>query len=80
MEKKWTRKKTKPKFCWINKEIINKKIEKSFKRIFKLLDGDDDSKISANNICTSHLPKNILKIFEPIFDELKEEKETLIES
>ena len=78
-EKYYQSQNTNPKFCGINQEIINKKKEKSFKRIFKLLDGDDDSKISANNICTSHLPKNILKILEPIFDELKVEKETLNE-
>lgn len=68
-----------PKFCEINNEIINKKKEKSFKRIFKLLDADDDSKITPSNICTSRLPKNILKILEPIFNELKEENESLNE-
>ena len=68
-----------PQFCDVTQEIINNKKEKSFKRIFKLLDGDDDNKISANNICTSNLPKNILKIMEPFFEELREENETLNE-
>ena len=68
-----------PHFCQSTEEIINKKKEKSFKQIFKLLDGDEDSKISSTHINTSKLPKNILKILEPILNELKEENETLNE-
>ena len=68
-----------PKFCESTEEIINKKKEKSFKQIFKLLDGDEDSKISSTQINISKLPKNIVKILQPIFNELKEENETLNE-
>ena len=68
-----------PQFCDITEEIINKKKEKSFRQIFKLLDADEDSKISATHMNTSKLPKNISKILEPIFNELKEENETLNE-
>ena len=68
-----------PKFCESTEEIINRKKEKSFRQIFKILDGDEDSKISSNHINISKLPKNILKILQPIFNELKEENETLNE-
>ena len=68
-----------PQFCESTEEIINKKKEKSFKQIFKLLDGDEDSKISSTHMNISKLPKNILKILQPIFNELKEENETLNE-
>ena len=68
-----------PQFCQSTEDIINKKKEKSFKQIFKLLDGDEDSKISSTHINTSKLPKNILRILEPILNELKEENETLNE-
>ena len=68
-----------PQFCQSTEDIINKKKEKSFKQIFKLLDGDEDSKISSTHINTSKLPKNILRILEPILSELKEENETLNE-
>ena len=68
-----------PQFCQSTEDIINKKKEKSFKQIFKLLDGDEDSKISSTHINTSKLPKNILRILEPVLNELKEENETLNE-
>ena len=68
-----------PKFCESTEEIINRKKEKSFRQIFKILDGDEDSKISSTHINISKLPKNILKILQPIFNELKEENETLNE-
>ena len=68
-----------PKFCESTEDIINKKKEKSFKQIFKILDGDEDSKISSTHINISKLPKNIVKILQPIFNELKEENETLNE-
>ena len=68
-----------PRFCESTEEIINRKKEKSFRQIFKLLDGDEDSKISSTHINISKLPKNILKILQPIFNELKEENETLNE-
>ena len=68
-----------PQFNEINEEIINKKKEKSFKRIFKLLDEDEDGKISPTHISISRLPKNIQIILSPIFNELREENETLNE-
>jgi hypothetical protein len=68
-----------PQFCESTEEIINKKKEKSFKQIFKLLDGDEDSKISYTHMNISKLPQNIIKILQPIFNELKEENETLNE-
>lgn len=61
------------------KKLLIEKKEKSFRQIFKLLDGDEDSKISSTHMNISKLPKNISKILEPIFNELKEENETLNE-
>ena len=40
---------------------------------------DEDDIISAAHINISKLPKSIAKILEPIFNELKEENETLNE-
>ena len=60
-------------------EIINKKKEKCFKQIFRVLDSDEDNQISSTHMNLSKLPKNIYKILEPIFSELKEENETLNE-
>ena len=79
IEKYYQSQNKKPEFYEINNEIINKKKEKSLKKIFKLLDSDCDNRITSSNICTSRLPKNILNILEPIFNELKEGNESLNE-
>ena len=61
--------------------IINNKKLKCFKNIFKLLDKDDnDGKISDKNMDLNYIPKDIKKILEPIFIELKNDNETLTES
>ena len=68
-----------PQISETTQEIINKKKEKCFKQIFRALDGDEDNLISSTHMNISKLPKNIYRILEPIFNELKEENETLNE-
>ena len=68
-----------PQISDTTQEIINKKKEKCFKLIFRALDSDEDDQISSNHMNVNKLPKNIYKILEPIFNELKEENETLNE-
>ena len=60
-------------------EIYEKQKIKSFEKIFKLLDKDQDGIISKFHINNDNLPKNINKIFQPIIDELKQDNETLTE-
>ena len=60
-------------------EIYEKQKIKSFEKIFKLLDKDQDGIISKFHINNENLPKNINKIFQPIIDELKQDNETLTE-
>ena len=60
-------------------EIYEKQKIKSFEKIFKILDKDQDGIISKFHINNENLPKNINKIFQPIIDELKQDNETLTE-
>ena len=69
-----------PECCQMTNNIFNQKKEKSFKKLFKLLDGDNDGQISYNCISIKQLPKNIQDILEPIFLELKIENEVLNEN
>ena len=65
----------------MSSSIINNKKLQCFKKIFKLLDSDDnDGKITYKNINIKSVPKDIKKILEPIFTEMKDENETLTES
>ena len=66
-----------PTFCNYSEEIINKKREKYFKKIFSLLDADEDNKITAEHINIFAIPKKLQKILEPIFISLEEENESL---
>lgn len=69
-----------PECCPMTNNIFNHKKEKSFKKLFKMLDGDNDGKISYNCMRVKQLPLNVKKILEPIFVELKNENEVLNES
>ena len=69
-----------PKFCKSSEKIMNKKLNKMFIKIFKILDSDENNKISGNHMCIKKLPKNIQKILKPLFFTIKEKKETLNES
>lgn len=60
-------------------DIIRQKKLNSFKKIFKLLDTDEDNKISGFNVNVENLPITIQKILRPIFKELKSEGESLNE-
>ena len=67
-------------FIYLNNtsnKIYEKQKIKSFEKIFKLLDKDEDGIISKFNINIENLPKNIVVIFQPIFEELKQDNETL---
>ena len=68
-----------PKLCSKTNDIINQKKVKIFRKIFRLLDIDEDNKISGYNINDKILPIKIQKILEPIFKELKSEREALNE-
>ncbi len=69
-----------PECCPMTNNIYNQKKEKCFKKIFRLLDGDNDGKISYNCISIKHLPEILQNILEPIFLELKVENEVLNET
>ncbi len=62
-----------------SKNIFLYNKEKSFKKIFKLLDGDGDGIIKCTAINKDKLPNNILEILTPIFKEIKEDNESLNE-
>ena len=64
----------------ITDNIFNNLKESAFKRIFKILDSDEDGVISIfyNNL--NGLPKSITKIVNPIFEEMKKNFDTLVES
>ena len=59
--------------------IVNSKKEEVFRRIFRLLDGDEDGIISRIYVDTRRVPKEIMKLLNPIITELKSENETLNE-
>ena len=59
--------------------LIHKKKINAFKKIFKLLDSDQDNIISGININISKIPNNIYNIIKPVILELKTGKFTLNE-
>ena len=61
-------------------EIFQKKKLNAFSKIFNKLDKDQDGLITKLNVETKNLPTKIVKIIEPIVNELKEENETLNEN
>ena len=63
----------------LSNDIFEHKKLNSIKKIFKILDKDQDGIISKYSINTKGLDKNILKILSPIIEELKEENESLSE-
>ena len=68
-----------PKFCKSSEEIMNKKLNQVFIKIFKILDSEENNQISNNHMCIHKLPKKIQKILNPVFLIIKENKETLNE-
>ncbi len=51
--------------------------EQSFKKIFNILDSDEDGVISSFNLDTKSLQPQIFQIVKPIIEELKSEEESL---
>ena len=58
--------------------IENKKLN-SFKKIFSLLDGDEDGLINSINMNKKNLPNKVKDILNPIFSWLQNEKESINE-
>lgn len=58
-------------------KLLNDLYVKTFTRLFKDLDSDQDNLITSFNINTSNVPKPILKIIKPILKELKDDNQTL---
>ena len=79
-EKYYETKLKSPQCCTKTDEIINNKKEKIFKKIFLLLDSDEDGKISPLHVNIKKLPEFLQKILEPIFNELNLENESLNEN
>ena len=64
-----------------NSEILfNKSKNESFIHIFKKLDSDNDNIISAFCLKKENLPDKINRILNPIYNELKQDNETLNEN
>lgn len=53
---------------------------KSFRKIFKQLDSDNDNIISYDKIELNTIPNEVINVLLPILNELKEEKESLNEN
>lgn len=53
---------------------------KSFRKIFKQLDSDNDNIISFDKIELNTIPNEVINVLLPILNELKEEKESLNEN
>ena len=68
-----------PMCCNNSEKIVNKKREHFYKKIFHILDSDEDNKITTEHINILGLPIKIQKIMEPIFTSLEEENESLNE-
>ena len=62
-----------------NNLLMNKK-GKSFKKLFILLDGDEDGIISSSAINIEKIPKGVQEILKNLFRQIKEENESLDES
>ena len=58
-------------------KLLNDLYVKTFTRLFKDLDSDQDNLITSFNINTNYVPKPILKIIKPILKELKDDNQTL---
>jgi len=63
----------------ISNNLYNEQKINSFKKIFKILDKDQDGIVSKFHIESDELPNNLNKIFMPIIEELKQDNQTLTE-
>ena len=58
-------------------KIINESNIKAFTNLFNDLDSDQDNIITGTHICLTKIPKFVLKIIEPLLNELKEDHQSL---
>ena len=63
----------------ISNNLYNEQKINSLKKIFKILDKDQDGIVSKFHIENDELPNNLNKIFMPIIEELKQDNQTLTE-
>jgi len=63
-----------------SEQIFQQKKMKTFKRIFSLLDSDEDREISIFSIALNKIPPKIKLIIQPIINKLKEENCIISES
>lgn len=63
----------------ITDNIFTNLKESAFKRLFRILDSDEDGIISIFYYNSKGLPNNIIKILQPMFDELKKNLDNLNE-
>ena len=61
-------------------DLLNNKKEKSFKKIFLLLDGDEDGIIQSSAINVEKVPKSVQEVLKNLFRQIKEENESLDEN
>ena len=62
-----------------NERILQRKNNEIFSRIFKELDSDEDNYISSYLINTKRSPPEVIKVLQPLFSELNEDKQSLDE-
>ena len=62
----------------INKVILQNKINEIFLKIFKDLDSDEDDYISSYSINLKNIPKEVLKILQPLISELNKDKQEFL--
>ena len=58
-------------------KLLNDLYVRVFTKLFKDLDNDQDNLITSFTINLSNIPKNILKIIQPIIKELRDDNQTL---
>jgi hypothetical protein len=51
----------------ITKSILSSQKTEAFKKLFSLLDGDQDKEISIHNVDLTRIPENIKTLINPIF-------------
>ena len=63
-----------------SEQIFQLKKMKTFKRIFSILDSDEDKEISIFSMALNRIPFKIKSIIQPIINKLKEENCVISES
>ena len=63
--------------CKASNLIVEEKKKRAFKKLFDLLDSDGDNLITSISINIKNIPETVQEILKPIFNELRQENETL---